>query len=316
MTKSTGNANSSKVIARKHLKKAIWRHRELYFFMLPALIVLIVFSYGPMYGVLMAFQDVKVGVPLWENTWVGLKHFNRFFNGAWFGTTLKNTVLISLLSNVVCWPVPLLLSILLFNSTSKRISKITQNLTYLPHLLSIVIIISIVRLFCDGESGLINILLTNLGKERINFFGDPSWVYPLYLISGIWAEAGYGAIVYLGALSAVDEELMEAAEIDGANKLKRIWHIQIPCILPTVVTMLILNMGKLFAMGADKMLLLQTDLNLSSSEIIATYVYKSGFAGAQYGFSTAVGLFQNIINLTLVLVVNKLAKKLTDISII
>ncbi len=315
MKKNHNLTNEQRIIARKNLKKEIWRHRELYLFLLPALVVLLIFSYGPMYGIIMAFQDVQIGVPLWENKWVGFKHFIRFFNGAWFGTTIKNTVCISLISNFLCWPFPLILALLLHNCTMKRTGKLVQNITYLPHLLSTVVIVSIIRLLCDGETGLINILLKNAGEQRINFFGDPKWVYPLYAISGVWSSMGYGAIVYLGALAAVDEELIEAAKVDGAGKLKRIWHIQLPTILPTVITMLILNMGKLFSIGADKMLLLQTDLNLASSEIIATYVYKTGVGGAQYGFATAVGLFQNIINLILVLTVNKISKKVSDTSL-
>ena len=298
-----------------NLRKEIWRHRELYLFLVPAVIQVIIFAYWPMYGVLMAFQDVKIGVPIWQNEWVGLKHFLRFFDSAWFGTTIKNTISISFIANLVCWPVPLVLAILIYNSTSKKLAKIAQNFSYLPHLLSIVLIVSILRLFCSGDTGLINILLNNMGKERINFFGDPDWVYPLYIISEIWASFGYGAIIYLGALTAVDKSLMEAAEIDGAGKLQRIWYIQLPTIIPTIVTMLVLKTGQLFGMGADKMLLLQTPSNLKSSEVIATYVYKSGIGSMQYGFSTAVGLFQNVINLTLVILINKVSKKLTEVSI-
>ena len=298
-----------------HMAKRIKKDWELYLFMLPALIMVFIFAYLPMYGVLMAFQDVKIGVPMWQNKWVAFKHFIRFFNSAWFGTTLKNTLTISIISNAVCWPIPLILALLIYNSTKPKLAKLTQNFSYLPHLLSTVLVISILRLFCAGDSGLINILLSKIGWSRINFFGDPSWVYPMYIITDIWASFGYGAIIYLGALTAVDKALLEAAEIDGAGKIKRIWHIQLPAILPTVVTMLVLKMGQLFAMGTDKMLLIQTDANLKNSEVIATYVYKAGLGSFQYGFSTAVGLFQNVVNLVLVLSVNFISKKLTDVSI-
>ena len=307
---------TDKAILKKNRRKQIWRHRELYLFMLPGLIALIIFKYGPMYGVLMAFQDVKIGNPFAQNEWIGLYHFIRFFKSNWFFTVIKNTIIISLLLNIVCWPFPILLALMLHNSTNGKIKKVAQMTSYLPHLLSIVVVVSIINIFCSGEAGLINIILSKLGLERINFFGDPDWVRPLYLISDVWAQTGYGAIVYLGALAAVDEELIEAARIDGASKLKCIWHIQLPTILPTVVTMLILNLGKMFTIGADKMLLLQTDLNLASSEIISTYVYKVGFISTQYGFSSAVGLFQNVINLILLLLVNWVAKKLTDVSIL
>lgn len=223
--------------------------------------------------------------------------------------------MVSLLVQVLCWPVPLILALLLHNCVHPRLKKTAQNFSYLPHLLSIVVVVSVIRLLCDTQSGLINILLTKMGGERINFFADPKWVYPMYVISAIWQDSGYNAIVYLGALSSVSAELEDAARIDGAGKLKCIWHIQLPCIMPTIVILLILNMGKMLVMGADKMLLLQTDVNLSRSEIIDTYVYKTGIGGAQYGFATAVGMFQNVINLVLVFLTNKIAKKLTDVSI-
>lgn len=298
------------------LRKEIWRHRELYVFLIPAVVATILFSYVPMYGIVLAFQDVKIGNPFAQNEWIGLYHFKRFFNGAWIKTLLTNTATISILQNVLTWPFPLMLALLLHNSTIKSLKKTAQTFSYLPHLLSTVVVVSIINVFCAGDYGLINILLKNNGMDRINFFGEPGWVYPLYVISGVWQSTGYGAIVYLGALSSVDEELMEAARIDGASKLQTIWHIQLPCILPTVVTMLILNMGNMFAVGADKMLLLQTDLNLSASEIISTYVYKTGFSGMQYGFSTAVGLFQNAINLAMLFIVNAISKKAFDTSVV
>ena len=307
---------NDKVALKKNKRKEIWRHRELYLFMLPALVALIIFSYVPMYGVVMAFQDIKIGQSIFENEWVGLKHFVRFFNGNWSFTTIKNTLLISLAAQLCSWPVSICLALLLHNCESPHIKKITQTASYIPHLLSAVIVVSIINLLCSGESGLINILLDKLGYERISFFGTPGWVLPLYVISEIWAHTGYGAIIYLGALSAVDEELMEAARIDGAGKLKCIWHIQLPLIAPTMVTMLILKMGSLFSLGTEKMLLLQTDLNLSASEIISTYVYKVGLSGAQFGFASAVGIVQNVVNMTMLLLVNWISSKLADTSII
>jgi len=298
------------------LRKEIWRHRQLYIFLLPAIVVTILFSYVPMYGIVMAFQDVKIGNPFGQNEWVGLYHFKRFFNGAWIKTLLSNTATISILQNVLTWPFPLILALLLHNSNNKFLKKTAQTFSYLPYMLSTVVVVSIINVFCSGEYGLINILLRANGMDPISFFGEAKWVYPLYVISSVWQSAGYSAIVYLGALSSVDEQLVEAAKIDGASKLKIMWHVQLPCILPSVITMLILSMGNMFAVGADKMLLLQTDLNLSASEIISTYVYKTGFTGMQYGFSTAVGLFQNLINLTMLFIVNFISKKASGSSVV
>ena len=301
---------------RSPLRKAINEHRVLYLFLLPAVMATIIFSYVPMYGIVMAFQDVKIGNPFGQNEFIGLYHFRRFFNGAWVKTILLNTLQISILQNVLTWPFPIILALMLHNSTNKTLKKISQSFSYLPHLLSTVVVISIINVFCAGDYGLINIMLKSNGMDKINFFGKPEWVYPLYVISGIWQSTGYSAIVYLGALSSVDEELIEASKIDGASKLQSIWHIQLPCILPTLVTMLILNMGNMFAVGADKMLLLQTDLNLQASEIISTYVYKVGFSGMQYGFSTAIGLFQNVVNLTMLFIFNAISKKAFDSSVL
>ena len=301
---------------RKNKYKEIWRHREIYLFLLPAVISVILFKYVPMYGTIMAFQDVKIGSAFGQNDWVGLKHFLRLFRSSWFPTMMWNTAAVSILQNILCWPFPIFLAIILHNATAKRIKKIAQMSSYLPHLLSLVIVVSIINVFCAGESGLINIVLQKLGHERINFFGDPDWVWPLYIVSGVWKETGYSAIVYLGALSSVDEALEEAARIDGAGKLQVIRHIQLPTIVPSMATMLILNVGKAFSLGADKMLLLQTNLNLERSEIIATYVYKTGIAGAQYGFSTAAGLFQSLINLGMLILVNTIVKKMTDVSVV
>jgi len=300
---------------RKILRHQIYVHRELYLFMLPAIVAVIIFKYWPMNGLLMAFQNVKIGRTIWENPWVGFKWFERFFNGTYFTTVLKNTILISLLTTLATMPFPIILSLLIYNSPSRKLGKAIQNITYIPHLLSIVLVMGVLSIFCNGSSGLINILLKNVGLSQINFYGEEAWVYPLYVISDIWQATGYSAVVYIGALSAVDHDLIEAAQIDGANKLKRVLYIQLPCIMPTVATMLILNVGKLFNVGADKMLLLQTNLNIGASEIISTYVYKLGFEGSQYGFSTAVNLFQNVINLILVLLVNRIVKKLADVSI-
>lgn len=308
--------NSKKKAKVRTLKKELWRHRELYLFLIPGLIALLIFYYMPMYGVLMSFQDVKIGAGFAQNDWVGFYHFKRFFRSAWFTTVIKNTVSISFILVGLTWPFPLVLALLLHNTKRIRLKKITQTASYLPYLLSTVIVVSIINVFCAGDYGLINIVLRNSGMDKINFFGSPDWVYPLYVISHVWQATGYAAVIYIGALSSVDNSLMEAAKIDGASLLKCIWHIQIPTILPTICTMLILSIGNMFSLGADKMILMQTPLNLESSEIISTYVYKAGFADLQYGFSTAVGLFQNIINLIMLVTVNKISKKLSGTAIV
>ncbi len=315
-SKKSESLNADTKRKRKLLWKSVWNHRELYLLMLPAVIVIIVFTYIPMNGVLMAFQNVKLKNPVLANEWVGLRHFERLFSGYWFPIALKNTILISFLQTIVCWPFPIILAILLHNATNHKIKKTAQMITYMPYMVSTVVVVSILNVLCSGEAGLINILLAKAGLSRINFFGSPEWLRPLYVLSKIWAETGYEAVIYIGALASVDEQQIEAARIDGASKLQYIWHIQLPTIVPTIATMLILNIGKMFNVGADKMLLMQTELNLTASEILSTYTYKMGFASYQYGFLAAVGLFQSLVNLAMLVAVNAISKKLTDVSVI
>lgn len=301
----------------QRLAKEIRRNWELYMFLIPSAFILILFSYVPMYGLIMAFQNAKAGAILGQSEWVGLYQFQKFFTGMYFGTTVKNTVTVAFTSSLLYWPSALFLALLLHNSTNTHIKKAAQSLTYVPHLLSTVLIFSILTLFVEKHSGLINIFRsTVLGLDKIDFFLLDEAVIPMYIITGIWQNTGYNAIVYLGALSAVDEGLVEAARIDGASKLRIIWDIQLPTILPTIVTMLILNMGHLFSVGTDKMLLLQTDFNLEASEIIGTYTYKMGVQQMNYGFSTAVGLFNNVVNVIMMFIFNWLGDKFAGQSIV
>lgn len=301
---------------RNRLGKEIWRHRELYMFMLPGLAVLIIFKWIPVSGVLMAFQNVRIGDPFLGSEWVGFKHFARFFESYWLPLMVRNTVIISILCHVCTFPFGLTLAIMLHNSNSNFLRKTAQNLSYIPHLLSMVIVVSILNLFCASETGLINILIMKLGGENQKFMQDPNLVYFFHVITTVWQQTGYNAIVYLGSLAAVDEQQIEAAKIDGASKLQCILKIQLPTILPTVVTMLVLSLGNAFTLGADKGYLLQNDLNLTRSEIISVYVYKTGIEGGQYGFSSAIGLLQNLVNLIMVFTVNFISSKLTDTSVV
>ncbi|MBQ8358907.1 MAG: sugar ABC transporter permease [Oscillospiraceae bacterium] len=304
-------------IRSNRVAKDLWRDKVLYLFLLPAIVLVFVFSYIPMYGVLTAFQDVRIGDSFGTSEWMGLYHFQRFFNGIWVNIILKNTITIAGTSYIFALPSAIGLALLLHNATNARIKKLAQSITYIPHLLSTVVVIAILRLFVDREGGLINILLTKVfHMQNYDFFAEPDAFLPMYIVSGIWANVGSNAVVYIGALASVEEEMVEAARIDGASKLQIIWHIQLPSIRNTIVTMLIINCGSLVSVGADKVLLMQTDLNLEASEVISTYVYKAGVGSSQYGFSSAVGLFQNLINVTMMLVVNFISDKLADTSII
>lgn len=303
---------SSKKKGFRNYMKKYW---QLYAMLLPAMIGMIVFHYIPMYGLTLAFKDIRIGEGIFGGEWIGFYHFERFFSSNLFTTIFKNTFIIAIIQNFLLLPLPIVLALLLHNAGSRRLAKTAQTATYLPHLLSMVVLVSVIELFCSRETGLINIVLSRLGLEEIYFMGESQYFLPVYMISHVWATLGSGAVVYIAALSAVDPQLIEAAKIDGAGKLRRIWHIDLPTIRPTIIMLLIMNMGKVFTVGYEQILLMQNEMNLDVTEIIGTYVYKTGIVSAQYGFSTAVSLFNNVLGLILVLITNKLAKKFTESSL-
>lgn len=289
---------------------------QLYAMMLPAILIVLTFCYIPMYGITIAFKEVRVGQGLLDGAWIGFKNFERFFNSPMFLKIIGNTFRITLVKNFLLMPLPIIFALMVHNSNSKRIRKISQTISYLPHLISMVVIIYIINLFCDEQSGLINYFLVNvLGRDSISIMENPDYYYPIYYLSDIWATLGSSAVIYIAALAGVDEQLIEAAVVDGASKIQRIWHIELPAIRSTIVILLVMNMGNILKVGYEKSYLLQNDLNLEVSETIATYVYKTGLVSAQYGFSAAVNLFQNLVGLIMVILCNNIAKKLSDTSL-
>ena len=300
---------------QKRLGGKILSQWQLYVLLLPALFFLILFHYVPMYGVTIAFKDLAIGEDMLGGTWVGFKHFARLFNSPNFPVILKNTLRITLTDLIITTPLPIIFALMIHNSSSRRIRKITQTLSYMPHLLATVVVVTIIELVCRPEVGLINIVIEKLGMEPVDILGNEKAFVPLYIISNIWQGVGSSAVVYIAALSAVDTQLIEAATLDGANKMQRIWHVDIPTIMPTVIMLTIMKFGQILNVGYEKVLLLQNDLNIGASEIISTYVYKQGIISAQYSYSAAVSLFNNVVGLILVIVVNKLAKKFADMSL-
>ncbi len=288
---------------------------QLYVMLAPAILTMLIFHYVPMYGITIAFKELNPGQTMFEGQWVGFANFERLFNSDLFFTIFGNTLILSLVEHFLLWPLPIIFALLVHNAKSGKIRKLTQTASYLPHLLSTVVLISIIELFCNAESGILNIILEKFGSESINFLGDPEYFRPVYFTSGVWKSLGSSAVIYIAALSAVDTQLVEAATIDGANKLQRMWHIDLPTIRPTVIILLIMNMGKILDVGYEKVLLMQNQLNLPVSEIVGTYVYKTGILGADYSFSSAVSLFNNVIGLILIILSNKIAKKVGDISL-
>ena len=286
---------------------------QLYVMLVPTLAYLFLFNYMPIYGVQIAFRDFRGSRGIWGSQWVGLKHFIRFINYPNFWPILRNTLVISLYS-LATFPCSVILA-LLFNEIDNRFFKRTvQMVAYAPHFISTVVVCSMLTLFLN-RNGLINNLLAAVGVPRTDYLTYPEYFASSYVWSGVWQGSGYSSVLYFAALSGVDASLYEAATIDGATKLKRVIHIDIPCILPTIVITLILNTGSILSVGFEKVFLLQNASNYAVSEIISTYVYKIGVTDAQFSLSTAISLFNALINFIILFTVNKIASKLSDISL-
>lgn len=294
--------------------RRIAKHWQLYLLLLPALTAVFVFSYMPLWGVQIAFKNMKLGKTIATAQWIGWDNFIRYFNSGWFWRTIKNSLVLGISSQLI-FPIPILLAILLHNCVSRPVKKLAQSITYIPNLISVVVTVSILMLFCNGETGFINIIRNNMGMPRVPFFGADKYVLPMYMITTIWQTTGASAIVYLAALSAIDPSLTEAATIDGCSKIKRIRYIDLPAIKPTIIILLILSLGKWFGVQTDKLLLMQTTLNMGAAEGTGTYVYKTGILNAQYGYSTAISLLVNAINFVMLLSANFLARRASDTSL-
>jgi putative aldouronate transport system permease protein len=291
------------------------RHYELYLFLLPTLLYFLIFHYGPLYGLQIAFRDYLGALGIWGSPWVGLEHFKRFFNSAFFSMLLTNTLALSLLGLVFGFPVPILFALSLNQIQNKHYRKLVQTISYAPYFISTVVFVGIIFIFTSPSTGIINIIIEALGGKRAYFMGSTAWFRPVYVISDVWKNTGWNAIIYLATLASINPELYEAATIDGATKMQRILHIDIPSILPTVTILLILRTGTIMSIGFEQSFLMQTPLNLDHSEIISTYVYKVGLVGAQFSFGAAVGMFNSVINLTLILIVNRVARALGQTSL-
>ena len=297
------------------LKKRILRHWQLYFVVAIPLILILIFSYGPMYGIQIAFRDYIATDGISGSEWVGLHYFESFFKTRQFPRLLGNTIGISLYTLAAGFPVPIILAISLNECDSVRFKKTAQMITYAPHFISTVVIVSMMILMFSMKTGIVNNAIEAVGGERINFLGEASLFKTMYVWSGVWQSMGFNSILYLSALTSVDPALHEAATIDGATRLKRIWHIDIPSILPTIVTMLILTAGQLLTIGFEKSYLMQNSMNLSVSEVLSTYTYKRGLLGGDFSYATAVELFQSAINFIILMFVNRLSRRLTDTSL-
>lgn len=305
---------------RNHFAIKLFRNMkkvpQLYLLSLLPILYILIFKYIPMYGALIAFQDY-VPHKGFGNNWVGLKHFMTFFNSYEFWKVIKNTLGLSFYSLLAGFPFPIILALCLNYVNRSFVKKTVQMITYAPHFISMVVMMGIIIQLLDPKTGIVNTVIALFGFEKVDFFGNPDNFKSLYVWSGIWQNVGFGCIIYLAALAAIDPSLHEAAVMDGASKVQRMWHVDIPGILPVAVILLILNVGNLMDVGFEKVLLMQNPLNISSSEVIDTYVYKVGLlsTGIKYSYASAIGLFTSVINLILLYSVNKAAKKLGQTSL-
>ncbi|MGE7826651.1 ABC transporter permease [Paenibacillus sp. NPDC093718] len=291
------------------------RHWQLYLLVIPPVLYFIIFKYLPMANAVLAFKNYNVMKGIWGSPWVGTQYFEMFFRNPAFATLIKNTLYISFYQLIVGFPIPILLALALNEVKSARFKKTVQMVTYAPYFISTVVMVSIIMLFLSPRLGIVNTIAGALGFEAINYLGEPGMFRTIYVLSDVWQTMGYSAVIYLAALAGVDPSLYEAAKVDGANRFQKILNVDLPGILPAAVIILILSVGNIMALGFEKMYLLQNPLNLSSSEIISTYVYKIGLLNANYSFATAVGLFNSLINLVLLLVVNAIAKRASNTSL-
>ena len=290
---------------------------QLYLLVLLPVAYIFVFMYIPMYGTQIAFREFMAIQGIWGSDWVGLKYFQKFFDSPYFVRVVRNTLEISLYTLIAGFPFPILLALALNSSLNRRFKKTVQMVTYAPYFISTVVMVGMLFQFLSPRIGFVNDILALLGFERVMFLSEPALFSSVYVWSGVWQLTGWNSIIYLAALSTVDPELHEAAIVDGANRLRRILHVDIPSVLPTIVILLIIQSGQIMTLGFEKVYLMQVPLNLARSEIIATYVYKVGLVSSipNYSYGAAIGLFNAVINLLLVLAVNRLSKTTTGQSL-
>ncbi len=310
--------SSATVAAPKKKKGFLQRMKEnweLWLFVLPGLVITFIFSYVPLYGITIAFQRFSANKGFFGSPWVGFDHFIRFFESPYFVTTLTNTFIISLYSLVVGFPIPIILALMLNSFTHKRYRKVIQTVTYAPNFISVVVMCGMLILFLSPRTGFVNKILGVFGISPINFMGEVGMWRHIYVWSGVWQSTGWNSVIYFAALAGVSPEYHEAAIVDGASKFQRVIYIDFPCILPTSTILLIMNCGSILSVGFEKAFALQNDLNLQVSEIISTYVYKVGLIQNDMSYSTAINLFNSVINAILLILVNWVSDKLSGNSL-
>ena len=291
---------------------------QLWLMLLPAIAVIFIFNYLPMYGIQLAFRDFDYSKGFLGGNWAGLKYFRQYFNSPMFFRTIRNTFVISASGLILGFPAPILMALLFNQVRRQQIKRFLQTVVYVPYFISTVVMVSIIMILCSPNNGIVSHALKAIGliTQDVNLVGSPQTFVPLYVLSGIWQACGWNSIIYFAALSTVDSQLYDAAKIDGANRLQIIWHIEIAALVPTIIILLILNMGGVLSVGFEKTFLMQNGLNLPVSEVISTYTYKIGLLSNQFSLGSAIGLFNTLVNFTFLAVFNFIARKASDISLL
>lgn len=295
----------------RRLAKDFKRNKYIYVMLLPVVVYYLIFHYGPMYGIQIAFKEFSPARGMWGSPWVGFQHFADFFNGYYFWRVLRNTFLLSMYSIIIAFPSSIILALLLNEVHSRVFKRTVQSITYLPHFISMVVVVGMMVDFLSSR-GLVNQVMEWFGGKPIGFLTDPAWFRTLYIASGVWQGIGWGSIIYLAAIANIDPTLYEASRVDGASRFRQMWHITLPGIMPTVLILFILNMGSLLAVDVDKILLMYNPLIYETSDVIGTYVYRKGILQASYSYSTAVGLLNAVVNFIFLIMTNWLSRRMTE----
>lgn len=308
------SAGISRVGLGQTLARDFARNKYKYLIILPVIIYLVIFAYKPMYGIVIAFQRFRPSLGIAESPWVGFQNFQQFFSDIYFWRLLRNTFSISGLSILFGFPAPILLALLLNELTSNKFKRTVQTISYMPYFISIVVVCGLIKAFCQSD-GVFNDIAVMLGGQRTNLLSDKNMFYPIYILSGIWQSVGWDSIIYLAALSGIDQEQYEAARVDGAGRFRQMLSITLPGLFPTIMVLFILRMGGILNVGYEKVLLLYQPMTYEVADVISTYVFRKGIMEANYSFSTAVGLFNSLVNVSFLLATNWLNKKFNEVSL-
>lgn len=294
-----------------------FRNWQLWVMLLPALAYIVIFNYIPIYGIQLAFRDFKFNAGFSGGDWAGWKYFLQYFNSPMFWPTLRNTFVIAFTSILFGFPMPIILALVINQITNQKRKRVLQTTVYLPYFISTVVLVALINIFVSPSTGIISEMLEKLHliKENTNLMGEPNAFVPVYVISGIWQSCGWNSIIFVAALASTDHQLYDASRIDGANRWQVVWNVEIPTILPTIIILLIMNMGNILSVGFEKTFLMQNSLNKGVSEVISTYVFNVGIKSSQFSFGSAVGLFNTLVNFIFLVLANLIAKKTSDISV-